>query len=55
MNEIESLKEIIAMLGKDIEESQRIFNNGITDIGKRARQINKLKTDWKATIGFRDG
>lgn len=54
MNEIELLKEIIVMLDKDIEESQRIFDSGI-DIGKRARQIDKLKAEWGAMIGFRDG
>lgn len=54
MKETESLKEIIAMLEKDIEESQRIFDGGVDDIGKRARQINKLKAEWGATIGFRD-
>lgn len=54
MKETKSLKEIIAMLEKDIEESQRIFDSGI-DIGKRARQIDKLKAEWGATIGFRDG
>lgn len=53
MNESKLLKEIIAMLDKDIEESQRIFDNGV-DIGKRAKQIDKLKAEWGATIGFRD-
>lgn len=52
MNEAKSFKEIIAMLEKDIEESQMVFDSG--KIGARERQIDKLKAEWGATIGFRD-